>query len=91
LTLINPLVILAFLAIFTGLGLYRVTSLFEQFSIILGILLGSVFSWAIICLCFAGYKKNATRKIMSWINLSAGVFLAGFGFAACTSAILLVA
>ncbi|HEV3270475.1 MAG TPA: LysE family transporter [Candidatus Rhabdochlamydia sp.] len=88
LTLINPPVVLAFLAIFTGLGLYRVTSLVEQLLIILGILLGSIFSWTIICLCFAGYKKNATQKLMSWINRSAGVFLTSFGFAACISAIV---
>jgi threonine/homoserine/homoserine lactone efflux protein len=54
----------------------------------LGILLGSIFSWTIICLCFAGYKKNATQKLMSWINRSAGVFLTSFGFAACISAIV---
>ena len=90
LTLTSPPSWLAFLAIFTVLGLYRVTILFERIEIIFGVLIGSIFSWMLVCLCFAGYKKNASRKVMTWINRSAGTFLAGFGIAVCISAFLLV-
>ena len=86
LTLTSPPSWLAFLGIFTVLGLYRITSLFEHIEIILGVLIGSVFSWLLVCLCFAGYKKNASWNVMTWINRSAGIFLVGFGIAIGISA-----
>lgn len=84
----NPPAWLTFLAVFTGLGLYRITSPFEHIEMIFGILIGSVFSWALISLCFVGHKTNTNRKVMTWINRSAGIFLAGFGIAVCISAYL---
>lgn len=84
----NPPAWLAFLAIFTALGLYRLSTAFEKVEMISGILIGSLLSWALICLCFAGYKTNATLKVMTWINRSAGIFLAGCGVAVCVTAIL---
>lgn len=89
LTLTSPPTWLAFLGIFAVLGLYRVTTLFEHIEVILGVLIGSILSWLLVCLCFAGYKKNANRRVMTWINRSAGVFLFGFGIAICISAISL--
>jgi threonine/homoserine/homoserine lactone efflux protein len=62
------------------------TTFFEHIEIIFGILIGSIFSWALVCVCFVGYKKNATKKVMTWINRSAGTFLVGFGVAVCISA-----
>jgi threonine/homoserine/homoserine lactone efflux protein len=91
LTLTSPPSWLAFLAIYAALGLYQITPLFEHIEIILGVLIGSFISWLLVCLCFAGYKKNATRNIMTWINRSAGVFLVGFGIAVGISAFLLSA
>ena len=89
--LISPQTLLAFLVFFAALELYKAITLFEHIVIIFGILIGSVFSWVLICLCFAGYKRNATRKVMTWINRSAGIVITGFGVALCTSAILLIA
>jgi hypothetical protein len=67
------------------------TTFFEHIEMIFSHLLGSIFSWGLLSLCFAGYKKYATRNLMSWINRSAGICLVGCGIAACISAILLVA
>lgn len=90
LTLTSPTTWLGFLAIYAALGLYQITTLFDQIEIILGILAGSVFSWLLVCLCFVGYKKNPNRKFMRWINRSAGIFLVGFGIAIGVSAIELI-
>jgi threonine/homoserine/homoserine lactone efflux protein len=89
LTLTSPPSWLAFLAIFALLDLYQVTTLFEHFEVVLGVLIGSILSWLLVCLCFAGYKKNANRKVMTWINRSSGVFLVGFGIAICISTFFL--
>jgi len=89
LLLTNPPAWLAFLAIFTFLELYRATTLIEHIELIFGILIGSIFSWVLICLCFTGYKINTTKKVTTWINRSAGTFLVGFGVAVSASAIFL--
>ncbi len=89
LMLTNPPAWLTFLAVFSGLGLYQITALFEHIEMICGILIGSIFSWVLICLCFVGHKPNSNQKVMIWINRSAGIFLAGFGVGVCTSAIFL--
>ena len=89
LTLTSPPSWLAFLAIYVALDLYQTTTLFDHIEIILGVLLGSFFSWLLVCLCFAGYKKNPNRRVMTWINRSAGIFLVGFGIAVIISAISL--
>ena len=89
LMLITPSTLLFFVALFSLLKLYSATTFFERAEVISGILIGSIFSWMLVCLCFAGQKKNATRKVMTWINRSAGVLLVGFGVAVCISAIFL--
>ena len=64
------------------------TTFFQYIEVIFGILMGSIFSWAVVCLCFAGYKTKTTKKVMIWINRSAGICLVGFGLAVYTSTIL---
>jgi threonine/homoserine/homoserine lactone efflux protein len=54
LTLTSPPTWLAFLGIYTVLDLYAITTFFEHIAVVLGILIGSVFSWLLVCLCFAG-------------------------------------
>jgi threonine/homoserine/homoserine lactone efflux protein len=88
LMVISPQVFLVFLAFFSALGLYQASTFLGHFEVILGILIGSIFSWALVCVCFAGYKKNATQKVMTWINRSAGIFLVVFGVVVCISALV---
>jgi threonine/homoserine/homoserine lactone efflux protein len=87
---VSPHSLLVFLVLFSSLQLYMATTFFEHLEIIFGIFIGSIISWALVCVCFIGYKKNATRKVMTWINRSAGIFLVVFGIAVCISAVLLV-
>ncbi|MBX9745175.1 MAG: hypothetical protein K2X08_08205 [Chlamydiales bacterium] len=58
LMLASPPILLAFLASFELLELHKAITFFEHIEVILGILIGSFFSWALVCLCFAGYKKT---------------------------------
>ncbi|MDP1608876.1 MAG: hypothetical protein Q8L98_06145 [Chlamydiales bacterium] len=88
LMLASPQILLAFLAFFELLELRKAITLFEHIEVILGILIGSFVSWALVCLCFVGYKKKATQQLMTWINRSAGIFLVGFGMVVCISAAL---
>lgn len=84
--LINPATLLAFFVFSAILELYTTTRFLERIEMIFGILIGSFISWALVCLCFVRYKKNATRNVMTWINRSAGACLVGFGIAVCASA-----
>lgn len=86
LMLASPHTLLGFLAFFAGLELYKAATFFQHIEVIFGILIGSIFSWTLVCLCFAGYKIKTTQKIMIWINRSAGVLLVGFGIVVCITA-----
>jgi threonine/homoserine/homoserine lactone efflux protein len=90
LMLVSPHSLLVFLAFFAVLELYNTATFFQQIEVILGILIGSIFSWSLVCVCFAGYKTKSTEKVMTWINRSVGILLLGFGIAVCISAGLLV-
>jgi threonine/homoserine/homoserine lactone efflux protein len=87
LMLISPHTLLIFLAFFAVLGLYEASTVIKHIEVVFGILLGSLFSWALVCVCFAGYKTKTTQKVMTWINRSVGILLAGFGIVVCISAI----
>jgi threonine/homoserine/homoserine lactone efflux protein len=86
LTLTSPPTWLAFLGIYAVLDLYRITTFGEHLEFILGTLIGSIVCWLLVCLCFIGYKKKTSHKVMVWINRTTGIFLVGFGIAICISA-----
>jgi len=86
LMLVSPHTILVFLALFAVLGLYEAATFIQHIEVIFAILIGSIFSWALVCVCFAGYKTKTTLKVMTWINRSVGILLAGFGIGVCISA-----
>lgn len=89
LILVSPHSLLIFLAFFTVLDLYKASTFFQHVEVVCGILIGSFVSWALICVCFSGYKTKTTQKVMTWINRSAGILLVGFGIVVCISAGLL--
>ena len=88
LMLVSPHTLLVFLAFFAALELYKAATFIQHIEVIFGILIGSIFSWALVCVCFAGYKTKTTQKVMTWINRSVGILLAVFGIAVCISAVL---
>ncbi|HEX2578781.1 MAG TPA: LysE family transporter [Rhabdochlamydiaceae bacterium] len=89
LTLTSPPTWLAFLGIYAVLDLYRITTFGEHLEFTLGTLIGSVVCWLLVCLCFIGYKKKASHKMMTWINRTTGIFLVGFGIAISVTAVSL--
>lgn len=86
LMLVSPQTLLSFLAFFAILELYKAATFFQHIEIILGILIGSIFSWVLVWVCFAGYKIKNTEKVLTWVNRSAGIFLVSFGIVVCISA-----
>jgi threonine/homoserine/homoserine lactone efflux protein len=86
LMLASPQVLLGFLVLFAVLGLYQATTLVQHIEVLSGIVIGSIISWSLVCLCFAGYKKTAPQKVLIWVNRSAGILQVGLGVAVCISA-----
>ena len=90
LTLTNPLTILSFAAIFTGLGLSQNESrnYLDALLIVIGIFLGSC-TWWFLLSGFTGYFRNKMdRTIMVWINRISGLIISGFGVISLASLIL---
>lgn len=87
LMLISPATLVVFFILSEILELYTATRLLERIEMILGISIGSFICWALVCLCFIGYKKKATRNVMTWINRFTGSCLMGFGIAVCATAL----
>src|SRR5262249_31443455 len=81
LTMTNPLTIISFLGIFTGLGLAGGSGL-EAALLTVGGFLGSA-SWGLLLPTIIGrIRHRLTPQVMLWINRVCGVILLGFGLAA---------
>jgi threonine/homoserine/homoserine lactone efflux protein len=80
LTLTNPMTILSFAAIFTGLGL-AVNGGNYGFAgaLAAGVFMGSALWWLILC-GFAGFlRKQLTSDRLRWVNGFSGMLISGFG------------
>lgn len=85
LTLSNPMTIIAFLAIFAGLGVVKnVTN--RGGWLILGIFLGSCLWWFLLCESVAFIRKKVNQNFILWLGRIAGLVIIGFGIAAFISA-----
>lgn len=88
LTITNPMTILAFLAIFAGLGLTSVEESYTEASaLVVGVFLGSAVWWILLSEGVTLFRKKVSEKVMQWINRVAGMMIAGFGIAAILSII----
>lgn len=71
LTLMNPMTILSFLAIFAGLGLRtQMGSMFSAWSLVLGVFLGSVAWWLVVSMTggwLGGRLNHGGLRIVNWI------------------------
>lgn len=85
LTLSNPLTIIAFLAIFAGLGIVKQVS-YNGGWLILGIFLGSSLWWVILAEGVGFIRKRTNQNFLKWVSRIAGLTIAGFGIAAVISA-----
>lgn len=79
LTLTNPVTILAFVAIFSNLGIIETDSTIMSLMLVLGVFLGSIVWWLFLC-SIAGLVANRVNGFsFIWINRISGSILLLFG------------
>ncbi|HVU33009.1 MAG TPA: LysE family transporter [Opitutaceae bacterium] len=80
LTLMNPMTILSFLAVFAGLGLGRSAETpSEETLLVLGVFLGSVTWWLVVSLAGGWLRRRFQDAGMRVVNIVAGTVIAGIG------------
>jgi threonine/homoserine/homoserine lactone efflux protein len=82
LTLSNPVTILAFAAIFAGLGVTAGGDHGQAALLVLGVFLGSAAWWVMLSIGVSASRGWFSDRGMRWVNRLAGVVIAGFGVAA---------
>jgi len=80
LTLTNPATILAFVAIFAGIGLVGEGDGYGSLvSLVAGVFLGSALWWMALSGLVTALRGHVTPRLMTWINRVSGAVLVGFG------------
>jgi len=88
LTLTNPITILFFAAIFTGLGLVKVQGTYASaISLVIGVFLGSSFWWVLLSTAVHLLRARFQPSGLLWVNRISGLIIFGFGIAAFIGAI----
>ncbi len=88
LTLANPVTVLAFLAIFSGLGLAAEGRDFAAAGVlVLGVFAGSLLWWLLLAGGVGLLRGRLTPVALGGINRVSGVLIAGFGLWALASAV----
>jgi threonine/homoserine/homoserine lactone efflux protein len=86
LTLTNPMTILAFTAVFAGLGIGSATGDYRSASLlVLGVFGGSATWWLILSGGVSVLRSKFTPRAMDWVNKLAGIVILGFGVVALLS------
>jgi threonine/homoserine/homoserine lactone efflux protein len=79
LTVMNPLTILMFTAVFAGFGVSLIG--FDQAAILtLGVFIGSACWWVILTLIVGFFRGRFDARWMRVLNVGSGLLIAGFGF-----------
>jgi threonine/homoserine/homoserine lactone efflux protein len=86
LTLANPLTILSFTAIFTGLGVGHAMVGPQHRSdgwlmnlLVLGVFIGSVMWWLFLSILIGGFRSKFDYRKLLWVNRISGIVITGFG------------
>ena len=80
LTLTNPMTILAFAAIFAGLGVASESKDYVTAGVlVLGVFLGSTLWWVILSSGVGLFRKKFDLGALRWVNRISGTILMGFG------------
>ena len=81
LTITNPMTILSFIAVFSGIGLTESNyDLFSRLIVVLGVFCGSLLWWLILCNGVGLLIKNMKKdSYLLWINRLSGLILFTFG------------
>jgi len=86
LTLTNPMTILAFAAVFAGLGLGTTSSDYlSAVSLILGVFLGSSLWWIVLSGGVGLLRARLNPQSLRWVNMISGAIILGFGLLALAS------
>jgi len=86
LTLANPVTILAFLAIFTAIGIeHLVFQRIDAVALIAAILTGAAAWWMLLAVGAALFRDRFTEKVLIWVTRVSGLIIVGFGVAAIVS------
>ncbi|MDP5272922.1 LysE family translocator [Chengkuizengella axinellae] len=81
LTLSNPVTILSFLAIFSGLGIGSMENpnYFVSVSLVVGVFLGSAGWWFILTTLASLLINRMNNAHLQWVNRMSGIFIFSFG------------
>jgi threonine/homoserine/homoserine lactone efflux protein len=79
LTITNPVTIIAFLAVFAGLGVTKGGDPGEAGALVAGVFLGSAVWWLTLALGVGFLRARFTPMMLMWVNRLAGALIAGFG------------
>ena len=91
LTLTNPITILAFAAIFSGLGVVKLQGDYSSAaSTVIGVFLGSSFWWLLLSMAAHLLRSRFRLAGLQWVNRISGLIIFGFGVATMIGAISLV-
>jgi threonine/homoserine/homoserine lactone efflux protein len=89
LTLSNPVTIVAFAAIFAGLGVTGQGGDYTAAAFLVsGVFAGSAFWWVILSSVVSAFRSAFDLGRMRWVNRISGVVIAGFGAAALLTAFI---
>lgn len=88
LTLTNPATILAFVAIFAGLGLAASASYVEAALVVLGVVFGSALWWVLLALGAGWLRQRSGPRLLRAINVVAGISILAFGIVQLASVAL---
>jgi len=77
LTISNPLTIISFAAVFSGLGLVSSGEHASAVVLVAGVFLGSAAWWLVLSQSIGLFRSRLNAAVMDWINRVAGIFLMG--------------
>jgi threonine/homoserine/homoserine lactone efflux protein len=91
LTLTNPLTILAFTAIFSGIGVVSLDGSYSSAAItVLGVFLGSACWWFILSSLTNLLRDRLNLSALVWVNRISGLVIIGFGIVALVGIYFLI-
>ena len=87
LTITNPMTIISFVAIFSGLGLASTSGDYASAGVlILGVFIGSALWWLILSGGVGVFRAKFDPRKLRWVNRVSGAVITGFGIVALVSA-----
>lgn len=87
LTMTNPMTILAFAAVFAGLGLAAGSSFGEAVVLTLAVWAGSALWWVVLTSVLGWLRERVSTRSLVWVNRVSGAALVVFGFVAIVGAL----